>query len=180
MRTYQRGDIHYTETKYYQISREGKANFRKIPADGSQKIDEQLMNVLEPYNYNDLQDFSMYYLSGYMAEKYSYTQNDLYGNISGQVNKNMNRLLRDTIKGYKSVHVQNSKVTINRADATYVLLPVWLFTYQHNGKTHIFAMNGQTGKIAGSLPISYRRAATWFGLISGASFIAMLIGGAFL
>ncbi|BAB05525.1 hypothetical protein P4637_01450 [Halalkalibacterium halodurans] len=176
-RSYTRGNMRYTETKYYRVIREGRADYRKVPADGSTKMDEKLMGGLEPYDYADLKDFSMSYLSGYLAEKYDLNQNDVYGRISDVIRQHTSSLLRQTIKGYGSVSIKDSSFNIKKVDATYVLLPVWMFTYQYKGKTYVFAMNGQTGKISGNLPISMKRAAAWFGIVTGASFLTMLIGG---
>ena len=81
VRIYTSGDTRYTETKYYRVLREGKAIFRDVPADGSKKMDDELMTILEPYHYKDLTDFSMSYLSGYLAEKYDMDQNDVYGRV---------------------------------------------------------------------------------------------------
>lgn len=180
VRSYTRGDTRYTETKYYRVLREGKAIFRDVPADGSRKMDDELMSVLEPYHYKDLTDFSMSYLSGYLAEKYDMDQNDVYPRVSEIMRKNMSTLLRETINGYSSVSVKRTDVKLKNVEATYVLLPVWMFTYQFKGNTYIFAMNGQTGKIAGKLPISKGRASAWFGAVSAASFAALMIGGQFI
>ena len=38
VRSYTIGDTRYTETKFYKVLREGKANFREVPADGSKKM----------------------------------------------------------------------------------------------------------------------------------------------
>ena len=35
-----------------------------------------------------------------------------------------------------------------------MLLPVWFMTFNYKGKTWEYAINGQSGKIAGELPIS--------------------------
>ena len=43
----------------------------------------------------------------------------------------------------------------------YVLLPVWFMSYQHGGKTYHFAMNGQTGKFVGNLPLDKSAAPKW-------------------
>ncbi|MBM4764646.1 hypothetical protein [Bacillus sp. B15-48] len=180
VRSYTRGDIRYTETKYYHVGREGKAIFRDLPADGSKKMDDELMSILEPYNYHDLKDFSMSYLSGYLAEKYDMDQNDVYGRVSNIIRNNMNTLLRQTIQGYSTVSIKNSNVQMKKVEATYVLLPVWMFSYQFKGKTYIFAMNGQTGKIAGRLPISIGRASSWFGMASAGMFAILAVGGLFL
>lgn len=180
VRIYTRGDTRYTETRFYHVKREGKASFKAVPTDGSKKMDDELMTILEPYHYEDLTDFSMSYLSGYLAEKYDMDQNAVYGRVSEIVRNNMGSLLRETIEGYSSVCIQHSNVQLKDVDATYVLLPVWVFTYQFKGKTYLFAMNGQTGKIAGRLPISMGRAASWFGMISGAAFAVLSLGGLFL
>ncbi|WP_147535759.1 hypothetical protein [Bacillus marasmi] len=180
VRSYTSGDTRYTETKYYHILREGKAIFQDVPADGSKKMDDELMSILEPYDYKDLTDFSMSYLSGFLAEKYDMDQNDVYNRVSKIIRNNMTSLLRDTIQGYSSVTVSSSDIKLKQVEATYVLLPVWMFTYQFNGKTYMFAMNGQTGKISGKLPISAGRAASWFGAISASTFVMLMIGGQFL
>lgn len=180
VRTYTRGDTRYTETKFYHVIREGEANFRKVPADGSKKMDDQLMSILEPYNYQDLKDFSMSYLSGYYAEKYDMDQNDVYPRVSKLIHSHTTSLIRDTVTGYSTVRVKDAKINFQKVEATYVLLPVWMFTYQYKGKTYIFAMNGQTGKIAGNLPISIPRAATWFGAVSASLFAVLVLGGLFI
>ena len=44
--------------------------FEKIPVDGSKAIDDTTMEAIEPYDYKDLTEFNLSYLSGYMADKY--------------------------------------------------------------------------------------------------------------
>jgi predicted RNA-binding Zn-ribbon protein involved in translation (DUF1610 family) len=180
VRTWVSGDKRYTETKYYDVRRAGKASFGGIPADGSKKIDDELMEVLEPYDYQQMEDFSMSYLSGYLAEKYDVDCTQVYDRISERVKTYSKKLLRDTIRGYNSVTVHNSNINVANVKPTYVLLPTWMFTYEFKGKTYMFAMNGQTGKVAGRLPISKKRAAAWFGIISSVVFIILWIGGMFL
>ncbi|WIV12426.1 hypothetical protein [Proteiniborus sp. MB09-C3] len=180
VRTWVSGNKRYTETKYYDVTRAATTSFSGIPADGSKKADDRLMETLEPYDYSQMVDFSMSYLSGYMAEKYDVDKEAVFGRISERVNGYTDTLLRNTIQGYSSVTVRNSGIDIYKSEAAYVLLPAWIFTYNYKGKTYVFAMNGQTGKIAGSLPLSKARMAAWFGIISGLVFGILSIGGMFL
>lgn len=180
IRTWVSGDKRYTETKYYDVGRSATAKFIGVPADGSKKTDDKLMETLEPFDYNQMEEFSMPYLSGYLAEKFDLNDSEVYGRITERLNDYSERLLRGTISGYNSVSVRSCSVDISKANVTYVLLPTWLFTYNYKGKMYIFAMNGQTGKIAGSLPISRSRAAAWFGIISGSIFSILTIGGLLL
>lgn len=180
IRTWQSGNKRYTETKYYDVYRAGTASFNGVPADGSKKTDDSLVKILEPYDYSLFTDFSMSYLSGYLAEKYDLNQNEVYGGVARRIREYTNTLLRNTIDGYSSVSVKDSSVDIYNSKATYVLLPTWMFTYNYRGKTYVFAMNGQTGKIAGKLPLSKGRMAAWFGIISAITFAITFVGGMFL
>ncbi|MFZ5354077.1 MAG: hypothetical protein ACOZCL_15340 [Bacillota bacterium] len=180
VRSWTSGNKRYTETKYYDVYRAGAASFRGIPADGSKKAEDCLMETLEPYDYGQLEDFSMSYLSGYMAEKYDVNQNEVYGRIRSRVHEYIEGLLRDTINGYSTVTVKSASIGVDSSKASYALLPVWMFTYSFEGKIYIYAMNGQTGKIAGSLPISKSRALAWFGGISASVFAILTIGGLLL
>ncbi len=180
VRTWVSGDKRYTETRYYDVVRAATASFNGIPADGSKKADDNLMEMLEPYDYSQMEDFSMSYLSGYLAEKYDIAEKHVFGRISDRINEYTNTLLRNNIQGYSSITVRNSNVDIYESKANYVLLPTWMFTYNYKGKTYVFALNGQTGKIAGSLPLSKGRMAAWFGIISGITFAILSIGGMFL
>ena len=76
-RMYVVGDYQYTERRYYKVVRDGIIGFNHIPVDGSSKMDDNLMGMLEPFDYNGLQNFEMGYLSGYMAEKFNYSSQDL-------------------------------------------------------------------------------------------------------
>ena len=55
---------------------------------------------------------------------------------------------------------------IRRKKVSYVLLPVWMLTTKWKGNNYMFAMNGQTGKLIGDLPVSMGRYWAWFAGIS--------------
>ena len=54
VRSYTRGDYIYTETSYYHVYRRAKLHYKLVPTDASEKMDDNLMNRLEPFHYNDL------------------------------------------------------------------------------------------------------------------------------
>ena len=58
-----------------------------------------------------------------------------------------------------------------------MLLPVWLLNTKYDNKNYLFAMNGQTGKLIGDLPVSKGRALAWFAGIAAplAAILAMLL-----
>lgn len=157
VRVYRRGDTEYTETSRYDVYRNVDAEFNKIPADASIKMDDKLMDLIEPFNYSELTNFEMSYMSGYMAEKYNYTSEELENRAIRRTDEYSKDLARGTISGYDSVSVLNSDVRSNIENSEYVLLPVWIYNYRYNKKDYKFIMNGQTGKIIGKPPISKGR-----------------------
>jgi hypothetical protein len=64
--------------------------------------------------------------------------------------------------GFTTVVPASKQLKIDQSKARYVLLPVWMLNTKYRGKTYTFAMNGQTGKMTGSLPICPKQSAKWF------------------
>jgi len=185
VRRYTRGDWIYTETKYYYVYRKVDLNYLRIPCDASKKMDDTMMDKLEPYHYSNLKNFNLPYLAGYLAEKYDYDDNQLLPRVKNRVSSYVDSYIRSTIIGYSSVHYNRKNINIRKKNAYYTLLPVWLVCYDYKQAEHNFAMNGQTGKIVGKPPISMGKVAAWFTGISGGTFILLriltaLIGGGLL
>lgn len=183
VRTYTRGDWIYTETKYYHVYRKADLHYSLVPCDASQKMDDKMMDKLEPYHYDNLKDFNMPYLAGYLAEKYDFTDEQMLPRIKERVSNYVDSYLKSTITGYSSVNIHRKDINIRKKNSYYTLMPVWMVCYDYRQADHIFAMNGQTGKIVGKPPLSKAKIAAWFTGISAGSFILLrlltiLLGGA--
>lgn len=148
------GEYIVRTTKYFDVYRKVEVEYIKIPADASERMDDEQMDLLEPYDYSNLENFHMGYLSGFSAEKYSYTDKDLFARISSRVAGYVEQFALSTIRGYQTRVVRRKNFSSVQRDAKYVLLPVYVLNYQHGGKEYSFSMNGQTGKVVGNPPIS--------------------------
>lgn len=175
VRTYTRGDYIYTETKYYHVYRKVDLNYLRVPCDASKKMSDTLMDKLEPYDYHNLKVFNTPYLAGYIAEKYDYDDKALFPRVSSRVNAYVDSYIRSTINGYSSVSYHRKDINLRQKHADYTLLPVWMVCYDYKQSDHIFAMNGQTGKIVGKPPLSAGKIAAWFFGISSGTFALLLI-----
>ncbi|KYG58346.1 TFIIB-type zinc ribbon-containing protein [Planococcus maritimus] len=173
VRTYQRGDTIYTETDFYDVFREIDLSYLKVPADASEKMDDVLMDKLEPYDYSDLKDFRMPYLAGYLAEKYDFDDEQLFSRVESKIIPYIDSYISTTISGYSSVSYTNKQIDAQKKKVYYTLFPVWMVYYDFDNKEHTFAMNGQTGKVVGKPPISSGKVALWFTGIAASSFVAM-------
>jgi len=182
VRTYTMGDYICTETKYYNVYRKVDLNYLRIPCDASKKMDDSLMDKLEPYQYSNLKDFNMPYLAGYIAEKYDFDDTALLPRVKDRVNSYVDSYVRSTIGGYSTVSYNRKDINVRQKRADYTLLPIWMVCYDYKQAEHIFAMNGQTGKIVGKPPLSIGKIAAWFTGISAGTFIilqllTMMFGG---
>ena len=59
-------------------------------------------------------------------------------------------------------------------------MPIWMMTYSLGGKNYIFAMNGQTGKVFGALPVSKGKMFILFLVIFIIVFLLVFIGGSII
>mgnify|MGYP006972661966 CR=1 FL=1 len=84
----------------------------------------------------------------------------------GRIGNSSEQALRDTVVGYELVEDRGSNVDTKVTNVSYALLPVWMLHTKWQGKDYLFAMNGQTGKLVGDLPVDKRKVAAWFAGIS--------------
>ena len=173
----------YTKTDHYQLRRAGQASFARIPADGSKKMDDAMMDAVEPYDYRELRPFQMTYLSGYLADRYDVSAQESSQRAERRAAASLAQSIQGTVGGYGGCNKESEQYWIGRASARYALLPVWTLNCSWNGKNYRFAMNGQTGKFIGELPVDKSRAAAWFfsifGGVAALGAVLALLGGMF-
>ena len=143
------------------IHRGGSIGFEHVPVDGSSKMPDDLMESVEPYDYSDALDFQTAYLAGYFADKYDVTAEESIGRANQRVRRSTEDAFASTVQGYATVNAESSSVQFHGGKAKYALYPVWLLNTTWNGEKYTFAMNGQTGKFVGNLPLDKSAATKW-------------------
>ena len=78
--------------------------------------------------------------------------------------------LKKTVKGYDSVDTRVHHEDVSFGRTQYALMPVWMLSTRWNGKNFLFAMNGQSGKMTGDLPVSTPKTAGLFAVLTAALF----------
>lgn len=161
------GDYEITRTQHFNVSRQGQLSFEKIPVDGSKKMPDDYMDSIEPFNYQELCPFSTAYLPGYLADKYDVTAEESGERADKRAEATIINALRDTVQGYHTVVEKHADIQLQRGEVKYALLPVWLLTTKWKGENYLFAMNGQTGKFVGNLPVDNKKKWLIFGAVYG-------------
>ena len=164
--SHREGDYIVTNTQHYNVARAGEADFIKVPVDGSSKMPDAHMDAIEPFDYSAIQPFSTAYLPGFLADRYDEDEEKCLPRATRRMENTTRAALRETIGGYSEVHTKAENINIDIRKAHYALLPVWMLHTRWNDKDFLFAMNGQTGRLIGDLPVDPKRVAAWFAGIS--------------
>ena len=173
VRSWSDSDYNYTETSFFQVHRDGTVGFEHVPVDGSSKMPDDLMESIEPYDFSDAVDFQTAYLAGYLADKYDVDAEQSTARANERVKKSTEEIFASTVQGYASVQTESSSIQLHGGKAKYALYPVWLLNTTWNGGKYTFAMNGQTGKFVGDLPVDKAAARKWTLGLSAALSVAV-------
>lgn len=180
--TYRAGQYRITDTEHFDVFRAGSVSFSRIPVDASKKMPDDYMDSIEPYDYGDLTEFSTAYMPGYMADKYDVTVDECSERADLRAEATAVDQMKATVEGYEGVLEHKRDIILHRGEVKYALLPVWLLTTKWNGENYLFAMNGQTGKMVGKLPVDKKKKWLTFAGIYAAgvavmTVLAFLLGG---
>ena len=143
-------------------------------------LPDDLMNSIEPYDYSKIVPFDGQYLSGFLADRYDKGPDDSIPTAS-------ERMMNSAVKAFSqaagaestasSLSLRNNGLKLTDPSVKYVLLPVYIFNCRYAGKIYRFAMNGQTGKLVGELPIDKgkKRLFFWLPFLITAAIVFLII-----
>ncbi|MGL4336616.1 MAG: hypothetical protein ACRCST_06960 [Turicibacter sp.] len=170
-------EYNYTKTNHYHIERVGEMTFNNVAHNASNKIPSQLIESIEPFDYTDLKDFSMSYLAGFYADQFDSSSEDVYPTILKRIEEVVSTTLKQDASQYSSILIQNSSTQLSQTEYAYTLMPIYLMTYEQVNKSYQFIINGQTGKVFGTLPLSKIKLTVGALALFSSLFIAMFLGG---
>lgn len=165
------GNYRYTKTDTYLAIRGGNMSFCNVPVDGSKRFPNDVMNSIEPFDYKDLKEFNYSYLSGFLSEKYDMKSDEVINEAINRAKNTFIEQMKKDIRGYNTVIPTTNSINLSKTKSQYVLLPVWMLNVKYKDKIYTIAMNGQTGKMVGNIPINYTKAILIWLLVFAVTFI---------
>ncbi len=177
IRSWVSGNREYTETSYYNVVRDMDIVYSEIPVDASIKMNDNIMDLMEPYNYKELVDFSPEFMSGFGGEKYNIVADELEYRARDKMNKSADAIVKQCVSGYAKLNTQVKDINADNGKTEYCLLPVWKYIYTYNNETYPFYVNGQTGKIIGKVPISNKKVFAYGATLWGVLTLLLFLGG---
>lgn len=173
------GNYDYKKTDTYRIIRDAQININRLPVDASSKMDDNLMQAIEPFKYSEIKDFSMHYLSGHFADTYDIGEDKTQLDLKKRVNREIDSVMRTKVGYYNTIITDNIDIDYKNTAFSYAMFPVWTLMYTYKKKDYKFLLNAQTGKVAGALPVDFKKLAKISGIVWAASFVLICILGLF-
>jgi predicted RNA-binding Zn-ribbon protein involved in translation (DUF1610 family) len=165
------------KTRWNNVSGNYSQSFNDILVNASRKINEELMDRLEPFNLPELVHYKPEFLSGFQAERYSIGLKEGWQTSKKLIDETLETNIEKEINA-DEVRNLNIHTRYQNIKYKHILLPVWVASYTYQNKVFQFMINGQTGKIQGKAPISGWKV-VWVSLLSliGVGIISLFSGG---
>ncbi|MBQ9438462.1 MAG: hypothetical protein IJU50_09015 [Lachnospiraceae bacterium] len=144
---------HYDRSDHYHLTRGGEMDFKQIPVDASKQMDDDTMDSLEPFDLGKAVPYEAAYFSGYLADRYDVSEKEAQPRANERVMNTFRDKMRSEVRSYSEVQQTSENIQLSKAKAQYAMLPVWMMSTKYNDKIYTFGINGQSGKMVGSLPI---------------------------
>ncbi len=159
------GDDLVTTHKIYELLLESKGTFIRLPTDGSLRIDNQMMEAIEPFDYDGCKPYNPAYMAGFAAEQVDDNKEDMLERAKQRAKSGMLKKAQTAFSSFSHVTLKRDHHDFQKLSSEYVMLPIWLLNVNYRGEKYTFAVNGQSGKVVGKLPMDKGKLAL-YGLCS--------------
>ena len=142
-----------------------------------------IINTILPFDTENAVKWNASYLTGFTSEKRDQDVDHLQPEVEDQLLSIARSQVASSVGNYdRGVRWERERLDVHGTRWVAMYLPVWLYSYYHEeggkGMVHYIAVNGRTGEVMGSVPVSHPRllaAALGVGAVIEAIMIAVLV-----
>lgn len=145
-------EYEYEKRKYYDVIVRGHYEYEKVLCDASRFFNDDLMDSISPFDLNALIKYNHAFLCGYLADTYDVSKAESF-NIAKERTTNSCISVARRESPHDEDHYTDDNLIIDKTKTYHLYLPVYILSVPFKKKIYTFAMNGQTGKLVGNLPI---------------------------
>ena len=124
LRTWDTAGMRYTETTVYDVKRQGTMEVDHVARNGLRKANRQLVDSVLPYRMNEKEDFSMGYLSGFLAENRDMEKEQFVLDVQTEVRQFALQSLQDQAGSYSSMQVRKKEAGIRDEEWSLSLIHI--------------------------------------------------------
>lgn len=156
-RSHRSGD--YIITDHYTINQTVSIDYNGVGFDASSSFSDAYSDAIVPFKISDAKEFNAAYMCGFYADIADVAYKTYEFQARTAVAHDATRAILRTSSQYNYYHVQADPTSLmyklNPNSASMSLFPVYFLANRHNDKVSYAVINGQTGKIAADIPISF-------------------------
>lgn len=141
---------------FYRVA---ECKFEKVACDASYVLDDEISQQLGPFSMKELKQFEPAYLSGYYADMFDVGQGHVEYIAEKRCETWFDENMRESCagEGIGKVDIVEKEPKTKVMATAYALLPVWFLTFQYKKEPYTILVNGQTGKVVGSIPFQMKK-----------------------
>ena len=162
-----------TRTDWYGTRGVLHFSFDDVLVCASSRQNEQMLRGVEPFNTKEVKPYKPEYLAGFAAERYTVKMKDAWETAKTKMKNILHHEVESKIRmehATSQVRMINVQTSYRNITYKYLLLPIWISSFQYKDKVYRFVINGQTGKVSGQTPVSWLKV-----LLTVAAVIAVFI-----
>ncbi|EAQ80155.1 zinc ribbon domain-containing protein [Blastopirellula marina] len=163
-----------TETEWWPLDGQHHEYYSGYLVSASKGLQQTDADQIKPFNLPALKRYEPFYLAGWSAEEYSIEKEQAHEICKQEFYRREQQNIASFLPGntHRNLVVQTN---FSHENSDLCLLPVYLLSYRYQDKLYRFLVNGQTGKIVGDKPISWRRIGAVIGGIGGLLLLLVVI-----
>lgn len=146
-----------TETDWYTTSGIYQQFFDDELVSATSRYDRDMMRKIEPFDLLDNKGYKAEYVTGFLAERYSIGLDEGFEHAKDSIHSQIDGSIQSKIRIERGADIVSGLTFSTSHDQItykYLMLPIWLSSFKYKDKLYRFMVNGQTGKVGGSAPIS--------------------------
>lgn len=163
-----------TRRKVY-FYRDAEATYNRITCDGSQKLNDELSQRLEPYEMEGLKRFEPKYLSGFYADRFDVSEEDTRSVALERATGFLEEDILENVGSCSSKKIEEKNVKYEFTRHQYALFPAWFMTFWYQSELYTILVNGQTGKVVGNVPVCKKKLLRFVSLLGPALIFLMSV-----
>lgn len=134
--------------------------FNDVLIAGSERLSENLLSAVRPFDLSGLCRYRAAFLSGFSAEKAAVDVQAGWSKAQQPIEQTMRDLaVKDILKRADEAQVSGIRSEHSNVRYKLTLLPMYISSFSYKQKQYHVLVNGQTGKCGGQSPVSALRVA---------------------
>jgi hypothetical protein len=165
------------EIEFHELKGRHASYLTDVVVTASKGLTNAEIEAIEPFDLHDLMPYSPALISGWISEEPSLTPDESLA-LAREEGHGRAAILLDHFMPGDSVRNLKRHTMLRRETAELTLLPVWVFAmrYRRSKPPVRFVVNGQTGKVWGTAPLSWAKVALLVAAAAGLIGLIVLIG----